>query len=79
MARVDHTWLGGGVEAHAHLGFSPEPPRCWQVFAETEAALVVTGRLCALSLHHGPGTPIRLGPAWWKAPDDVWRNLHDDD
>lgn len=75
---MDHTWLSGGVEAHAHLGFAPDHVRCWQVYAETEEALVVTGRLCALSLHHGMGRRIVLSPAWWKAPEDVWHDKLDE-
>lgn len=79
MHRVDHTWPGGGVEAHAHLGFAPQPPRCWQVYAPDEDNLVVTGRLCALSLHHGPGQKILLGPRWWGHDVTILNDPLDED
>jgi hypothetical protein len=79
VARVDHTWVGGGVEAHAHLGFRPDRVRCWAVFAEHEDQLVVTGRLCALSLLFWPGQKIVLGPKWWGREVEFQDELHEDD
>jgi hypothetical protein len=61
---IDHSWETT-LDVDAVLGFT-RPPRAYKIYAPDALAVAITGMVCALSVEHGSGRPIHLGPLWLR-------------
>lgn len=61
---TEHAWETTLV-VDAVLGFT-QPPHPYKIYAPDSTAVAITGMVCALSMEHGMGHKVKLGPLWMR-------------